>query len=89
MEGWVRPFKTIDPTVEWQKTIKVEQDIDMDRIGEMARRNQPGIIIVDRTVPGKWGKLCNPLNRLFLNTIFQFHGKAVLQWEILFICAKR
>ncbi|UTF93661.1 alpha-L-fucosidase [Elizabethkingia anophelis] len=58
--GWVRPFKTIDPTVEWQKTIKVEQDIDMDRIGEMARRNQPGIIIVDRTVPGKWENYVTP-----------------------------
>ena len=65
------------------KTIKVEQDIDMDKIGEMARRNQPGIIIVDRTVPGKWENYVTP-NRLFPNIIFQFHGKAVLQWEILF-----
>lgn len=52
--GWVRPFNTIDPNVEWQRTIKVEQDIDMDKIGTMARKNQPGIIVVDRTVPGKW-----------------------------------
>ncbi|WP_407534005.1 alpha-L-fucosidase [Elizabethkingia miricola] len=58
--GWVRPFKTIDPTVEWQRTIKVEQDIDMDKIGEMARRNQPGIIIVDRTVPGRWENYVTP-----------------------------
>nr|WP_199161878.1 alpha-L-fucosidase [Elizabethkingia sp. ASV34] len=58
--GWVRPFKTIDPTVEWQRTIKVEQDIDMDKIGEMARRNQPGIIIVDRTVPGMWENYVTP-----------------------------
>lgn len=58
--GWVRPFKTIDPNVEWQKTIKVEQDIDMDKIGDMARRNQPGIIIVDRTVPGKWENYVTP-----------------------------
>ena len=58
--GWVRPFKTIDPTVEWQRTIKVEQDIDMDKIGEMARGNQPGIIIVDRTVPGMWENYVTP-----------------------------
>ncbi|MGI9580276.1 alpha-L-fucosidase [Chryseobacterium sp. RRHN12] len=58
--GWVRPFNTIDPKVEWQRTIKVEQDIDMDKIGAMARKNQPGIIIVDRTVPGKWENYVTP-----------------------------
>lgn len=58
--GWVRPFHTIDTTVEWQRTIKVEQDIDMDRIGQMARRNQPGIIVVDRTVPGAWENYVTP-----------------------------
>ncbi|SUJ07762.1 Alpha-L-fucosidase [Sphingobacterium spiritivorum] len=58
--GWVRPFKTIDQSVEWQRTIKVEQDIDMDRIGTMARKNQPGIIVVDRTVPGAWENYVTP-----------------------------
>lgn len=58
--GWVRPFKTIDPNVEWQRTIKVEQDIDMDKIGMMARKNQPGVIVVDRTVPGKWENYVTP-----------------------------
>jgi len=58
--GWVRPIKTIDSTVEWQRTIKVEQDVDMDRIGKMARQNQPGIIIVDRTVPGEWENYVTP-----------------------------
>lgn len=58
--GWVRPFNTIDPNVEWQRTIKVEQDIDMDKIGTMARKNQPGIIVVDRTVPGKWENYVTP-----------------------------
>jgi len=58
--GWVRPFKTIDQDVEWQRTIKVEQDIDMDKIGGMARRNQPGIIVVDRTVPGDWENYVTP-----------------------------
>ncbi|WP_294298862.1 alpha-L-fucosidase [uncultured Chryseobacterium sp.] len=58
--GWVRPFNTIDPKVEWQRTIKVEQDIDMGKIGTMARNNQPGIIVVDRTVPGRWENYVTP-----------------------------
>lgn len=58
--GWVRPFNSIDTSVDWQRTIKVEQDIDMDRIGNMARKNQPGIIVVDRTVPGEWENYVTP-----------------------------
>ena len=58
--GWVRPFSSIDTAVDWQRTIKVEQDIDMDRIGTMARKNQPGIIVVDRTVPGEWENYVTP-----------------------------
>lgn len=58
--GWVRPFETIDSTVFWQKNIKVEQNIDMNKIGNMARKNQPGIIVVDRTVPGKWENYVTP-----------------------------
>ncbi|NQD71579.1 alpha-L-fucosidase [Sphingobacterium shayense] len=58
--GWVRPFSTIDQNVEWQRAITVEQDIDMDRIGHMARKNQPGIIVVDRTVSGKWENYVTP-----------------------------
>ncbi|WP_185211326.1 alpha-L-fucosidase [Sphingobacterium mizutaii] len=58
--GWVRPFSTIDQSVDWQRGIKVEQDIDMARIGGMARKNQPGIIVVDRTVPGKWENYVTP-----------------------------
>ena len=58
--GWVRPFSSIDPNVSWQKNITFDQDIDMDKIGAMARKNQPGIIIVDRTVPGKWENYVTP-----------------------------
>jgi alpha-L-fucosidase len=46
--GQVRPSETNN------------QDIDMDRIGGMARKNQPGIIVVDRTVPGKWENYVTP-----------------------------
>ncbi|HBG70899.1 MAG TPA: alpha-L-fucosidase [Bacteroidales bacterium] len=52
--GWVRPDSTINEEVRsWGYNIpKYEQDIDMPRIAAMARENQPGILIVDRTVHG-------------------------------------
>ena len=43
--GWVRAPK---------------EDIDMDRIAKMARENQPGLIIVDRTVTGKYENYRTP-----------------------------
>lgn len=36
------------------------QDIDMPRIAEMARRNQPGIIMVDRTIHGPYENYQTP-----------------------------
>ncbi len=50
--GWVRPKRTIDTTVEWQRGITYDQDIDMDRIAAMSRKHQPGLLVVDRTVAG-------------------------------------
>ncbi|MEH6308412.1 alpha-L-fucosidase [Olivibacter sp. CPCC 100613] len=58
--GWVRPLATVDTTVEWQRGIKTEQDIDMPKIANMARKKQPGIIIVDRTVPGEYENYVTP-----------------------------
>ncbi|MDE1192766.1 MAG: alpha-L-fucosidase [Arachidicoccus sp.] len=52
--GWVRPLASVDKSVDWQKNIPYNQDIDMPRIATMARKNQPGILIVDRTVPGEY-----------------------------------
>jgi alpha-L-fucosidase len=54
--GWVRPDSTINDEVRsWGYDIpKWEQDINMPRIVQMARRNQPGILIVDRTVHGPY-----------------------------------
>ena len=43
--GWVRAPK---------------EDIDMDRIAKMARQNQPGLLIVDRTVTGKYENYRTP-----------------------------
>lgn len=57
--GWVRPLSTVDTTIEWQRGIKTDQDIDMKQIAEMARLRQPGLLIVDRTVTGPLRKLHN------------------------------
>ena len=50
--GWVRPKETVnDELRSWGMGIPDwDQNIDMPRIASMARKYQPGIIIVDRTV---------------------------------------
>lgn len=58
--GWVRPYSTIDPAISWQKAIPYEQDIDMARIAKMARRHQPGLLVVDRTVTGEFENYVTP-----------------------------
>lgn len=58
--GWVRPLSSVDTSVEWQKGIKDDQDIDMKRIATKARQNQPGLIIVDRTVTGEYENYTTP-----------------------------
>lgn len=58
--GWVRPKSTIDTTVDWQKGIKFNQDIDMPKIAAMGRKNQPGLIVVDRTVAGQYENYTTP-----------------------------
>jgi alpha-L-fucosidase len=58
--GWVRPKNTIDTTIDWQKGIKFNQDIDMPKIAAMGRKNQPGLIVVDRTVAGQYENYTTP-----------------------------
>jgi len=58
--GWVRPLSTVDTSVEWQRGIKQDQDIDMPRIAAMARSYQPGLLIVDRTVTGEYENYTTP-----------------------------
>ena len=58
--GWVRPFNSIDTSVSWQKAITIEQDIDMERIAEMARSHQPALLVVDRTVGGEYENYVTP-----------------------------
>ena len=58
--GWVRPYNTIDPAVDWQKSIPYNQDIDMKSIAAMARSHQPGLLVVDRTVTGEFENYTTP-----------------------------
>lgn len=58
--GWVRPLSSIDTTVEWQRGIKDDQDIDMARIAKMGRSYQPGLMVVDRTVSGEFENYVTP-----------------------------
>jgi alpha-L-fucosidase len=58
--GWVRPKNTIDTAIDWQRTIKFNQDIDMPKIAAMSRKYQPGLIVVDRTVAGQYENYTTP-----------------------------
>ncbi len=58
--GWVRPLNTVDTTVDWQRGSKFNQDIDMAKITAMGRKNQPGLIVVDRTVSGPYENYTTP-----------------------------
>jgi alpha-L-fucosidase len=58
--GWVRPKNTIDASVDWQRTIPYDQDIDMAKIAAAARIKQPGLIVVDRTVAGQYENYTTP-----------------------------
>ena len=58
--GWVRPapFVEIAPG-HFVKNAK-NMDIDMPRIAAMARRHQPGLLVVDRTVTGRYENYRTP-----------------------------
>ncbi|MGC4099750.1 alpha-L-fucosidase [Ferruginibacter sp.] len=58
--GWVRPKYTIDTAIEWQRTITYDQDIDMAKIASMARRYQPGLLVVDRSVGYEYENYVTP-----------------------------
>lgn len=58
--GWVRPFSSIDTSVEWQRTIPYDQDIDMASIAAMGRKHQPGLLVVDRSVGGEFENYVTP-----------------------------
>lgn len=58
--GQVRPDSTItDEERPWVK-VPYTQEINMHRIAAMARKNQPGILIVDRSVYGHYQNYLTP-----------------------------
>ena len=64
--GWVRPKSTVtEEVIAWGAPIpEFSQEIDMDSIATMARREQPGIIIADRTVHGPYENYQTPERRV-------------------------
>ena len=64
--GWVRPLETVTDEVKaWGAAIPAwSQDIDMPAIATMARKAQPGLLIVDRTVHGPYENYQTPEQRV-------------------------
>lgn len=60
--GWVRPLSTVNEEVlSWGAPIPdFSQEINMPKVAEMARKNQEGILIVDRTVHGPYENYRTP-----------------------------
>lgn len=59
--GWIRPeYSLTDEYREWLGCKGYIQDINMPKIAEMARENNPDLIIVDRTVHGKYENYQTP-----------------------------
>jgi alpha-L-fucosidase len=59
--GWVRPAGSLtEETLPWLGKNQWIQDIDMPAIAEMAREQQPGLLIVDRTVHGEFENYRTP-----------------------------
>lgn len=64
--GWVRPKETVNEEVlSWGARIPDwSQDINMPSIATMARKAQPGLLIVDRTVHGPYENYQTPEQRI-------------------------
>lgn len=64
--GWVRPRETVNEEVlSWGAPIpEWSQDIDMPKIAAMARKAQPGLLMVDRTVHGPYENYQTPEQRV-------------------------
>ena len=63
--GWIRPENTLtEESREWLGPRQFVQDIDMPRIATMAREHQPGLLIVDRTVHGRYENYRTPEQRI-------------------------
>lgn len=64
--GWVRPRSSVNEEVlSWGAPIpEWSQDIDMPKIAAMARKAQPGLIMVDRTVHGQYENYQTPEQKI-------------------------
>ncbi|WP_415837244.1 alpha-L-fucosidase [Pontibacter korlensis] len=64
--GWVRPLETVNDEVRsWGAPIpEFSQEVDMPAIASMARKAQPGLLIVDRTVHGPYENYQTPERRV-------------------------
>jgi alpha-L-fucosidase len=64
--GWVRPLETINDEVKsWQCPIPAwSQDVNVPRLAELARKNNPGTLVVDRTVHGEYENYRTPEQRI-------------------------
>jgi alpha-L-fucosidase len=66
--GWVRPTDTMDyanvPGPDATPGVPWAQDIDMPGLVKMARRNQPGLIVVDRAVGGPYENYRTPEQKI-------------------------
>jgi len=64
--GWVRPKETVNTEVlSWGANIpEWSQDIDIPSIATMARKAQPGLLVVDRTVHGAYENYQTPEQRI-------------------------
>lgn len=59
--GWVRPEWSLnEETRPWLGCQGWIQDVNMDKIGKMCRRHQPDMLMVDRTVHGKYENYRTP-----------------------------
>jgi beta-glucosidase-like glycosyl hydrolase/alpha-L-fucosidase len=59
--GWVRPAGSLDDeTRPWLGKRQWIQDVNIPAIGTMARKYQPGLLIVDRTVHGEFENYRTP-----------------------------
>ncbi len=63
--AWVRPVNNMPEEYKaWAKKRDWNQDIDMPRIVHMARRHQPGLIVVDRWVSGEFENYLTPEQKI-------------------------
>jgi alpha-L-fucosidase len=58
--GWVQPYPRIPAPYKGMIKQPFNQDIDMPRIAAMARGHQPGLIVVDRAVGGRFENYRTP-----------------------------